>query len=222
MRVLVVEDDDSVRHWLGNKLQACGHACRLVDSGECALENLQREAFDVVLLDRMLPCMSGLDVLHQLDGRPHPPVLILSAVDGAEDRVDGLRAGADDYLGKPFHFSELLVRMEILSKRPSRFAAADTQLVVDDLTINTMTRTVQRGSKKIDLTEKEFKLLQVLMENKGQTVTRTMLLEKVWGYTFDPQTNLIDVHMSKLRTKIDKNHPRPLLRTIRAVGYVLG
>lgn len=222
MRVLVVEDDEHVRHWLGCKLRACGHACRLVDSGECALHSIEKEAFDVVVLDRMLPCMSGLDVLSHLNGRPHPPVMILSALDGPEERVDGLRAGADDYLGKPFHFSELLVRLEVLAKRQSRAIQDENLLVAGDLTMDTVTREVHRGGERIDLTDKEFKLLQVFMLHKGQTVTRAMLLQKVWGYSFDPQTNLIDVHMSKLRTKIETDVERPLLKTIRSVGYVLG
>jgi Response regulators consisting of a CheY-like receiver domain and a winged-helix DNA-binding domain len=222
MRVLVVEDDEHVRHWLGCKLRACGHACRLVESGECALRSIEKEAFDVVVLDRMLPRMNGLEVLSYLNGRPHPPVMILSALDGPEERVDGLRAGADDYLGKPFHFSELLVRLEVLAKRQNRANQDENLLIADDLVMNTVTREVHRGGERLDLTDKEFKLLQVFMLHKGQTVTRAMLLEKVWGYNFDPQTNLIDVHMSKLRTKIDKDHDRPLLRTIRSVGYVLG
>lgn len=222
MRVLVVENDEHVRHWLGCRLRACGHACRLVETGECALRSIREEAFDVVVLDRMLPCMSGLDVLNELSGRPHPPVMILSALDGPEERVDGLRAGAEDYLGKPFHFSELLVRLEILAKRQHRLGGDENVLEVGDLIMNTARRDVYRAGRKIELTDKEFKLLQVLMQHKGQTVTRAMLLEKVWGYNFDPQTNLIDVHMSKLRTKIDKDYETALLRTIRSVGYVLG
>lgn len=222
MRVLVVEDDEHVRYWLGCKLRACGHACRLVETGECALASIEAEAFDVVVLDRMLPRMDGLEVLTQLTGKPHPPVMMLSALDGPEERVDGLRAGADDYLGKPFHFSELLVRLEILSKRQGWAAQDDTILVVEDLVMDTVTRQVARQGHVIELTDKEFKLLQVLMAHKGLAVTRAMLLERVWGGNFDPQTNLIDVHMSKLRNKIDKGNPRPLLRTIRAVGYVLG
>lgn len=221
MRVLVVEDDDHVRHWLGCKLRACGHACRLVETGECALRSIREEVFDVVLMDRMLPAMTGLDVLTELNGQPHPPVMILSALDGPEDRVDGLRAGAEDYLGKPFHFTELLVRLEILARRRAAQAAEDGRLAADDLTLDTVTREVRRAGRKVELTDKEFRLLAVLMTHRGQTVPRAMLLEKVWGYTFDPQTNLIDVHMSKLRTKIDKDFDRPLIKTIRSVGYVL-
>lgn len=222
MRILVVEDDNKVSHWLGCKLGTCGHACRFVSSGECALETLAREAFDVVILDRMLPRMNGIEVLQQLHGRPHPPVMVLSAIDGPEERVEGLRAGAEDYLGKPFHFNELLVRLELLTKRTRTDAEGSRSLDVDDLHMDVVARKVFRAGRLVDLTDKEFSLLHVLMAHRGQTVTRTMLLEKVWGYRFAPQTNLIDVHMSKLRNKIDRDHQRPLLHTVRAVGYVLG
>ena len=221
MRILVVEDDSKVSHWLGSKLSSCGHVCRLVADGECALKTLEEEAFDVVVLDQMLPKMNGIEVLEHLRGRHHPPVMILSAIDGPEKRVDGLRAGADDYLGKPFLFDELLVRLELLSRRTAADRDGRT-LHVDDLCLDEVSRKVRRAGQAIDLTDKEFKLLTVLMRHKRQTVTRTMLLEKVWGYNFAPQTNLIDVHMSKLRAKIDRGHERSLLHTVRAIGYVLG
>ena len=221
MRVLVVEDDLSVSHWLGSKLHACGHNCRLIDNGEGALRMIRDEAFDVVILDRMLPRMDGIEVLGQLHGQPRPPILILSANDQVSDRVEGLRAGADDYLGKPFDFTELLLRLELLARRRQPSGYEDRQQI-EDLSIDLSRREVMRGGHRIDLTDKEFKLLQVLAEHQGQTVTRGMLLEKVWGYHFDPQTNLIDVHLSKLRNKIDKGFPRQLIRTIRAIGYALG
>ncbi|WP_207281868.1 response regulator transcription factor [Pseudomonas sp. FW300-N2F2] len=221
MRVLVVEDDLSVSHWLGSKLHASGHKCRLSHDGEDALRMIETEAFDVVVLDRILPSMDGLEILTRLRDKPRPPVLILSANDQISDRVDGLRAGADDYLGKPFDFTELLLRLEVLARRRGQSAQEDL-LHIDDLRIDLGQRNVTRAGQRIDLTDKEFRLLQVLAEHRGQTVTRTMLLEKVWGYQFDPQTNLIDVHMSKLRTKIDKGFSRSLLRTIRAIGYELG
>lgn len=222
MRILIVEDDRKVSHWLGSKLRISGHACRLVEDGESALKSLEEEAFDVVVLDQMLPKMSGLEVLKRLHGRSHPPVMILSAIDGPEKRVDGLRAGADDYLGKPFHFDELLVRLELLSRRTAATEQEGRILYADDLSLDEINRAVRRAGRVIDLTDKEFKLLQVLMRHKGQTVTRTMLFEKVWGYAFAPQTNLIDVHMSKLRAKVDRGHERALLQTVRAIGYVLG
>lgn len=221
MRVLLAEDDSKVSYWLGSKLQASGHRCHLVDNGESALLALESEAFDVVILDRMMPRLGGLEVLRQLRGKSHPPVIVLSAVDQPSDRVEGLRAGASDYLGKPFHFTELLVRIELLARRHLPQEGDPHTLGAGDLVMDLVARSVTRQDQPIDLTEKEFKLLQVLLEHKGQTVTRSMLLEHVWGYTFDPQTNLIDVHMSKLRHKIDKGYARPLLRTIRAAGYVL-
>jgi two-component system, OmpR family, response regulator len=221
MRVLVVEDDLSVSHWLGSKLHACGHNCRLIDNGEGALRMIRDEAFDVIILDRMLPRMDGIEVLSHLHGQPRPPILILSANDQVSDRVEGLRAGADDYLGKPFDFTELLLRLELLARR-RQHAAYEERQQIEDLSIDLARREVMRAGQRIDLTDKEFKLLQVLAEHQGQTVTRGMLLEKVWGYHFDPQTNLIDVHLSKLRNKIDKGFPRQLIRTIRAIGYVLG
>lgn len=221
MRVLVVEDDISVSHWLGSKLHACGHNCRLIDNGEGALRMIRDEAFDVVILDRMLPAMDGIEVLSQLHGQPRPPILILSANDQVSDRVEGLRAGADDYLGKPFDFTELLLRLELLARRRQHTTAED-RLQIEDLSIDLNRREVTRAGQRIDLTDKEFKLLQVLTEHLGQTVTRGMLLEKVWGYHFDPQTNLIDVHLSRLRNKIDKGFARQLIRTVRAIGYVLG
>ncbi|RMQ50896.1 Winged helix family two component transcriptional regulator [Pseudomonas cichorii] len=221
MRVLVVEDDISVSHWLGSKLHAFGHNCKLTHDGEGALEILTQEAFDVVVLDRMLPRMDGIELLGKLHGRSRPPVLILSANDQISDRVEGLRAGADDYLGKPFDFTELLLRLEVLARRHNQTAMEEV-IYVEDLRIDLGQRCACRAGRNIDLTDKEFRLLQVLAEHPGQTVTRTMLLEKVWGYHFDPQTNLIDVHISKLRTKIDKGFERSLLRTIRAIGYELG
>ncbi|MCI8211799.1 XRE family transcriptional regulator [Pseudomonas sp. S25] len=221
MRVLVVEDDVAVSHWLGSKLHASGHNCRMTDNGEGALEMLEREAFDVVILDRILPKMDGIEVLTRLHGKPHPPVLILSANDQSADRVEGLRAGADDYLGKPFDFTELLLRLELLARRRSQ-STHEESIQIEDLHIDLGRREVTRGGQRIDLTDKEYKLLLVLAKNNGQTVTRGMLLEKVWGYHFDPQTNLIDVHLSKLRTKIDKGFQRSMIRTIRAIGYALG
>ena len=221
MRVLVVEDDNSVSHWLGSKLHACGHNCRLVDNGEGALQILKDEAFDVVILDRILPRMDGIEVLNRLNGQAHPPILILSANDQSSDRVEGLRAGADDYLGKPFDLCELLLRLELLARRHNQ-TAQEERIQVEDMQIDLARREVTRAGRRIDLTDKEFKLLQVLAEHVGQTVTRGMLLEKVWGYHFDPQTNLIDVHLSKLRNKLDKGFERAMIRTVRAIGYVFG
>ena len=224
MRILLVEDDSKLSDWLGSRLQAQQHQCVPVDSGERALDALSREAFDIVLLDRMLPGMDGMEVLGRLRGRPHPPVIILSAIDQATERVAGLRAGASDYLGKPFDFHELLVRMELLVRRNDASAptSSDQHIRIEDLLIDRSRRAVTRAGHSINLTDKEFLLLCTLAEHRGHTVPRDMLLEKVWGLQFDPQTNLIDVHVSKLRAKIDKGFDHPLIRTVRTVGYVLG
>ncbi|MCK9511356.1 MAG: response regulator transcription factor [Pigmentiphaga sp.] len=222
MRILIVEDDSKVSYWLVSKLQACGHQCTLVDNGRLALDTVAREAFDVMVLDRMLPVMDGMEVLAHLRDRRRPSILVLSAVDQPDDRVAGLRAGADDYLGKPFHFSELLARLDVLARRGA--SAAELRVLnLRDLSMDVLQREVRRGGQRLDLTDKEFQLLRVLLEHSGQVVTRSMLLQKVWGYEFDPQTNLIDVHVSKLRAKLDdKRFGAPLLRTVRSVGYALG
>lgn len=220
MRVLIVEDDPSVGHWLSNKFYQIGYECRLVEDGETAFNLIDSQAFDAVVLDRKLPGMDGIEVLKKLDHRHIPPVLILSANDDTSDRVEGLRAGAQDYLGKPFDFTELLLRLELLVQRQNR--NDDDLIEVADLVVDIKNRRVFRDKREILLTDKEFKLLTALAERKGRTVSRAMLLEKVWGYSFDPQTNLIDVHLSKLRQKIDKGFERPLIRTIRAIGYVIG
>lgn len=222
MRALVVEDNSQVRYWLGTKLLANGHQSVLVETGESALDALAREVFDVVVLDRTLPGIDGIEVLNRMRGSQRPPVIILSAIDQPSDRVAGLRAGADDYMGKPFDFIELLVRMELLARR-SVYSSQDSQyFIIGDLHIDLVHRAVKRNHRTIDLTDKEFQLLQVLAEHSGQTVPRSMLLERVWGLQFDPQTNLIDVHVSKLRSKIDKGFDTSLIKTVRALGYVLG
>lgn len=222
MRILLVEDDSKVSYWLASKFQANGHHCVPVDSGELALQMLEDQAFDIVVLDRMLPAMDGMQVLLALRGRPHPPVLVLSAVDQASDRVEALRAGALDYVGKPFDFPELMVRMELLVRRAEATPGGDARLCVQDLEIDLLHRRVARQGREILLTDKEFLLLRTLAEHAGQIVPRGMLLEKVWDLQFDPQTNLIDVHVSRLRAKIDKDFTPPLLRTVRAIGYALG
>jgi two-component system OmpR family response regulator len=177
--------------------------------------------YDAIVLDRMLPGMDGLAVLGALRAADiRTPALILSALGSVDDRVKGLRAGGDDYLVKPFAFSELLARIEALLRR-GQAAPATTSLRVADLELDLLTRSVKRGGKPIELLPREFSLLEYLMRNSGQVVTRTMLLEHVWDYHFDPQTNVIDVHVSRLRQKIDKNFDRPLLHTVRGAGYCL-
>ncbi|MBJ7536149.1 response regulator transcription factor [Marinomonas transparens] len=221
MRILIVEDDVSVSHWINSKLHASGHSCKLVDNGEDALKFIKNEVFDVILLDRILPKVDGIEVLNTLGSDPHPPVLILSANDQISDRIEGLKAGADDYLGKPFDFTELLLRLERLYCRTKKVASSNL-IKIKDMMINLELHEVTRSGERIDLTNKEFKLLYVLAEHPGQTVTRSMLLEKAWGYQFDPQTNVLDVHLSKLRNKLDGGSKNPIIRTIRSVGYALG
>jgi len=223
MRILLIEDEFAVRHWIQTKLHRAGHACIGVDTGQEALSRLTRQAFDAIILDRRLPDIDGLEVLSSLRSQEGeaPPVLILSANDQPQDRIDGLRAGADDYLGKPFNDTELLLRLEILVRRRQN-GASDTHLRIGDLEIDLDNRSASRAGQHIALSDKEFRLLRVLAENRGQAVSRDMLLERVWGYQFDPQTNLIDVHLHKLRSKIDKGFGTPLIRTVRALGYVLG
>ncbi len=217
MRVLVVEDDQSVGYWIASKLSTNGHECAHVKEGKSALERLEKEAFDVVVLDRGLPDISGIEVLNALQSNDHPPVLMLSAFDQTESRIEGLQAGADDYLCKPFDYTELQLRLQLLVRRQGQHVSNITS--IEDMKIDWDTRTVVRAGQKIPLTKREFCLLKVLVENRGRTVSRSMLLEKAWGYEFNPGTNLIDVHISKLRTKVDKGFESSLLHTIRNVGY---
>ncbi|AXW86245.1 DNA-binding response regulator [Lonsdalea britannica] len=221
MRILVVDDDTALCQWLDAKLHACGHTCRVLHDGGHALTAIQQEVYDVVLLDRMLPVMEGFTLLRELQDRPHPPIMLLSTLDLDVDRVMGLELGAEDYLGKPFNFDELRLRLEIMVGRGRRRTESGSVLTFFDLKVDCLQRTVWRGEKRIELTDKEIKLLIVLMETPGKVFSRTQLLERVWGYRFNPQTNLIDVHMSKLRAKIDKGFTRPLIKTQRSVGYCL-
>ena len=178
--------------------------------------------YDVLVIDRMIPKMDGLSLIHGLrEQKVDTPILILSALGQVDDRVKGLRAGADDYLPKPYSFSELLARVEILSRRGRAAPQEDTVYRVSDLELNRLTRRVTRAGQDVDLQPREFRLLEYLMRHAGQVVTRTMLLEHVWDYHFDPQTNVIDVHVSRLRSKIDKGFETPLIHTIRGAGYTV-
>jgi len=221
MRVLVVEDDAKSASYIANALRESGHSCELATDGEAGLEIAQSDHFDVLILDRMLPRRDGLSIVEQLRSEgDQTPVLILSALGSVDDRVTGLRAGGDDYLTKPYAFSELLARVEALARR-SLPEEASTRYVVGDLVLDRLTHKVTRGGEQIILQPREYRLLEYLMKNAGQVVTRTMLLEHVWDYHFDPQTNVIDVHISRLRAKIDKNYDRPLLHTVRGAGYMI-
>jgi two-component system, OmpR family, response regulator len=221
MRVLVIEDDSDTRDFIVQGLNESGHPADSTGDGkEGLLLALERE-YDAIVLDRMLPGLDGLSIVKTLraEGR-RTPILILSALGEVDDRVEGLTRGGDDYLVKPFAFSELLARLEALI-RGRGGESPKTKLRVADLEMDLLSRRVKRAGKPIDLQPREFRLLEQLMRHSGQVVTRTMLLEKVWDYHFDPQTNVIDVHVSRLRSKIDKGFDPPLLHTVRGAGYML-
>jgi two-component system OmpR family response regulator len=222
MRILVVEDDADVAGFVLKGLREAGHVAQEAGNGHESLALASAEAFDAIILDRMLPGgLDGLQVLESLRARDNQtPVLFLSAMAGVDDRVEGLRAGGDDYLTKPFAFSELLARVEALLRR-GRAAGPETRLVVGDLEMDLLSRVVRRRGRKIELQPREFRLLEYLMRHAGQVVTRTMMLEGVWDYHFDPQTNVIDVHVSRLRQKIDKPFDVAVIQTVRSVGYML-
>ncbi len=219
MHILVVEDDRDTREFVRSGLMQAGHTVDVADNGRDGLLVASTGSFDLIVLDRMLPEVDGLTVVRTLRASDNRvPVLILSALGEVDQRVAGLRAGGDDYLVKPFAFSELEARLEALARRTAPEGPA-TLLRVGDLEMDLMTRSVHRGGTAIDLQPREFALLEYLMRHAGQVVTRTMLLEHVWDYHFDPQTNVIDVHVSRLRAKIDKGFDEPLLHTVRGAGY---
>ncbi len=219
MRILVVEDDNIAADYISKGFLEEGHNVVLATDGEQGLEMARAEEYDALILDRMLPKRDGLSVLRALrsDGNT-TPVLVLSALGEVDQKVEGLRAGGDDYLAKPYSFMELLARVEALARRQDGVNLT-TRFVVGDLELDLLSREVKRSGEKILLQPREFRLLECLMRHAGQVVTRTMLLEKVWDYHFDPQTNVIDVHISRLRTKIDKDFDTAMLETIRGAGY---
>jgi two-component system OmpR family response regulator len=223
VKILVIDDDRDVSSHIANGLKEAGHTVDQSFDGKDGLFLATTEAYDAIVLDRMLPRVDGLTVLRTLRASSITiPVLLLSAIGEVDDRVEGLNAGGDDYLVKPFAFSELKARLDALLRRAdAEPQAATTHLTLADLDMDLLRREVHRGGKKIDLQPREFQLLEYLMRHAGQVVTRTMLLEAVWGYHFDPQTNVIDVHISRLRNKIDKNFDPPLVHTIRGSGYRL-
>jgi two-component system, OmpR family, response regulator len=222
MRILVVEDDKDVAGFVVKGLREAGHVVEHADNGRDGLFMAASENFDAIVLDRMLP--GGVDGLRLLETlrtqNNNTPVLFLSALAQVDDRVRGLKAGGDDYLTKPFAFAELLARVEGLARR-GKGEGPQTKLVTGDLEMDLLSRGVRRAGQKIDLQPREFRLLEYLMRHTGQVVTRTMLLEGVWDYHFDPQTNVIDVHVSRLRQKVDKPFPTPLIHTVRNAGYML-
>jgi two-component system OmpR family response regulator len=223
MHILIVEDDQVARDYLAKALREVGHKVDVAIDGIDGLHLASSVAVDLVIVDRMLPKLDGLALVQSLraTGRK-TPVLILSALGEVDDRITGLRAGGDDYLTKPYHMSELLARIDALARRgEAGNAETTTKLKLADLELDRMTRRVTRNGKKIELTAREFQLLEFMMRYSGQVVTRTMLLEGVWDYHFDPQTNVIDVHISRLRQAIDKDFDKPLLHTVRGAGYSL-
>jgi two-component system OmpR family response regulator len=222
MRILMVEDDKDVAGFVVKGLREAGHVVEHADNGRDGLFLAASEVFDAIVLDRMLPGgVDGLRLLETLRAQQnHTPVLFLSAMAQVDDRVRGLQAGGDDYLTKPFAFAELLARVEALARR-GKGDGPTTKLLTGDLEMDLLSRMVRRAGQKIDLQPREFRLLEYLMRHSGQVVTRTMLLEGVWDYHFDPQTNVIDVHVSRLRQKIDKPFGSALIHTVRNAGYML-
>lgn len=222
MKMLLIEDDLQVRNYIAKGMQEAGHVVDVAEAGKQGLFLATTEKYDALIVDRMLPELDGLTILKTLRASDNQvPALILSALGEVDDRVRGLRSGGDDYLVKPFAFAELLARVEVLARR-SRHAGevVQTQLTLGDINVDLLSRKVTRGGKVIDLQSREFTLLEYLLKHKGQVVTRTMLLEAVWEYHFDPQTNVIDVHISRLRKKIGDTEGK-LIRTVRGAGYLV-
>lgn len=221
MKILVIEDDREAADYLEKAFTEAGHTAHVAGDGETGFALADSGDYDVMVVDRMLPRRDGLSVIAALRSRGNvTPVLILSALGEVDDRVTGLRAGGDDYLTKPYAFSELLARVEVLNRRAG-VKESETVYRSGDLELDRLSHSVKRAGKEIVLQPREFRLLEYLMRHAGQVVTRTMLLENVWDYHFDPQTNVIDVHVSRLRGKIEKGFEKPILHTIRGAGYML-
>lgn len=221
MKILVIEDDHETGRYLEKAFLEVGHSVDIAYEGDTGYALATTENYDVMVVDRMLLHRDGLSIIAELRAKGNEtPVLILSALGQVNDRVTGLRAGADDYLTKPYAFSELLARVEVLQRRKNP-KEAETVYCVSNLELDRLAHTVKRGDRNILLQPREFRLLEYLMRYAGQVVTRTMLLENVWDYHFDPQTNVIDVHISRLRAKIEKDFDVPLLHTVRGAGYML-
>lgn len=221
MNVLIIEDDAETGQYLERGLREAGWTPDWHDTPQAGILAISQGDYDAVILDRMLPGMDGVDALRLIRGaNVTTPVLMLTARTSIDDRVEGLEAGADDYLLKPFALSELMARLKIIARRSPR-VAEDTLRAVADLTLDRVKRTATRAGQDLDLSPIEFKLLDFLMQHEGEVATRTILLEKVWGYRFDPKTSLVQTHMSRLRTKVDKPFDVELIRTVRGSGYVL-
>ena len=223
MKLLLVEDNENVADFVAKGLRESGHTLDRADNGRDGLFLASSEPYDAIILDRLLPGgIDGIGIIEALRRTGNrTPILILSALGEVDERIRGLRAGGDDYLAKPFAFGELLARLDALVRRAQGSGETVTQLAVDDLRMDLLSRKVTRGERAITLQNREFKLLEYLMRHVDQVVTRTMLLESVWDYHFDPQTNVVDVHISNLRQKIEQSGEKPLLRTVRNAGYML-
>ncbi len=221
MRILLVEDDGKIASFIIKGLEAAGYAVDHALEGNTGLHMALTQPYDAAIIDIMLPKLDGLSLIEQMrKERVRTPVIILSAKGSIDDRVRGLQIGSDDYLTKPFAFSELLARVQALLRRASGLREP-TRLTVGDLSMNLITREVIRGKKKIDLQPLEFSLLEYLMRNPGRIVSKTMIIEHVWNYNFDPQTNVVEARISRLRDKIDRGFDKKLIHTVRGVGYVL-
>jgi two-component system OmpR family response regulator len=223
MRILIIEDDREARDYLAKAFRESGHAPDAAADGLDGYALAREGDYDVLVVDRMLPKLDGLSLIRSLrEQKVETPAIILSALGQVDDRVKGLRAGGDDYLPKPYSFSELLARVEVLARRRGNAGRGEaTSYTVGDLVLDRLSHRVTRGAQEIPLQPREFRLLEYLVRHAGQVVTRTMLLEHVWDYHFDPQTNVIDVHVSRLRSKIDKGFDRPLIHTVRGAGYMV-
>ncbi len=220
MKILLVEDDKQTADYVAKGLREHGHVVDRADNGRDGLYLASGELYDVMIVDRHMPQMDGLSLVKAARAsHVKTPVLFLTTMGGVDDRVEGLEAGGDDYLTKPFAFAELLARVSALARRPP--IVAQTRLGVGDLEVDLLSRTVVRAGKRIELLAQEFKILEYLMRHAGEIVTRTMLLEKVWDFHFDPKTNIVETHISRLRSKIDKGFDKPLLHTVRGAGYVV-
>ena len=221
MRILLLEDDANTVAYISKGLEEEGHTVDHIPDGRDAVAPAIREFYDVIILDRMLPNLDGLAIIKTIRSAGcRVPVLFLTALGGVDDRVEGLDAGGDDYLVKPFAFSELLARVNALARRPHT-KGEETRLKVGDLEVDLVSRRVSRGGDTIDLQPREFRLLEVLVRNQGRILTRTMLLERVWSFHFDPKTSVVETHISRLRAKIDKPYGRELIHTIRGSGYTV-
>lgn len=221
MKILVIEDDAETAAYIANGLKEHGHTVDLAATGRDGLFLAAGERYDLMVVDRMLPELDGLSIVKTVrTAGIETPVLFLTALGGVDDRVTGLDAGGDDYLVKPFAFSELLARINALARRPP-ITSAETVLRVEDLEMDLLKRTVTRDGQTLDLQPREFRLLEYLMRHAGQVVTRTMLLEYVWDFHFDPHTNVVETHISRIRTKVDKPFDMPLIHTVRGAGYCL-